>query len=83
MEISFLGEWGEKISGLMTKGINFLGELGINITDAQGKIVNLVLILVLLYIVIKVIEIPKRLIKWGIIILLGVLALSIVFSFFS
>lgn len=75
-----LGIIGEKWSWAVQKFINFLGELGVNLTLVQSKILNVVLSLVAIIIIIKFIELPKKLIKYAIIGLLALLIFSIILS---
>lgn len=77
-----LGWIGDKLGIVTQKSISWLSKLGIDITDTQSKILNLIVIGIFLLLAYKVINFPKKLIKWGIIILAIVLILSIIISLF-
>ena len=71
---------GEQTSLITDKIISYLGSVGINISSA--KVLNLTIILILLYLVIGVLDIAKKPLKWIIIVLLIVLGVSTIFSIF-
>ena len=72
---------GDKIAEISSGLIKKISEFGVNINEIQAKIISLLVILVIVFIVIKFVELPKKVIKYLIIALLIVLALSIIFSF--
>lgn len=72
-----IGEYTSKGSGWIIKKIS---ELGLEIKPTQIKILTLLINLILIYIFIKIIHIPKKMIKFAIILLLIVLAISIIAS---
>ena len=81
----FLDKFGfiGKYTGIATsKSIQFLSSFGIDISPLQANILNLIIILVLIFVLIKLVETPKKIVKFGIIFLLVLLAISIVTSFF-
>lgn len=69
---------GEKFSSIMTNLISFLAKLGLDMSETQGKILNLVILLGLALGIMKVVEKP---IKWLFITLIVLLAVSIGISF--
>jgi hypothetical protein len=60
-----------------------LGKLGVQVGSIQAKAITLLIFLGALYLFIKVISIPKKPIKYSIIIILLFLAISITVSFFQ
>lgn len=74
-------EWiGNTVSFWTQKTISYISQFGVNISQTQSKIINLLLILGFLYLIIKVISIPKTMLKYGIITLLIVLGISVILS---
>ncbi len=70
-------------SGIATqKTISWISSLGVKITDFQSKILDILLIAVLIYLALKLMTSFKTIVKFGIIILLGILGISIIISFF-
>ena len=76
-----LSKTGEYVGLATQKTISFLSSIGTSVTVTQAKVINLVIFLIGLYLLIKVIEVPKKMIKWAIIILLIFLGASTIFSF--
>lgn len=72
--IDILKDVGERFSSVMTKLIQSLSELGLNISETGGKILSLLIVLSITYTIFKVVERP---IKYIILLLLVALALSI------
>lgn len=77
-----LGWIGDK-SGLVTqKIITFISNFGLKISEFQSKLINLIFIGFLIYLALKLLTNFKFIVKYGIIILLGILGISIIISFF-
>lgn len=77
-----LGWLGDK-SGLVTqKIISWLSQYGANLSEFQGKIINLLLIGIFIYLALKLMTSFKSIVKYGIIVLLAILGISIIISFF-
>jgi len=72
-----VGDRTTKISAWIIKNVS---ELGINATPSHIKILTLIINLVLIYLFLKVITIPQKILKWSIIILLAILTISIIIS---
>lgn len=73
--VSWIGNFS---SGILTKIIKFLSSFGYNLTATQGKILNMLLIVGVIWLILKIVEKPA---KWFFITLLVLLALSIGISF--
>ena len=73
---------GNKVSEVSSWIIKQMGEAGVKASLLQVKIVTLIINLVLLYMIIKFIQIPKKIVKILIVILLVILASSIIISMF-
>ena len=71
-----IGDW---FSDLMTRFIQYLSEIGINISTSQGKIINFILLLGIAYFIIKTMERP---LKWILVGAILILAVSIITTFF-
>lgn len=81
-QIKEVTSWiGDKSSLVTQWVITKFSEFGVNITQTQSKILNLILLGLILLLIIKVIEIPKKAIKWGVIILIILLGISTIISF--
>ncbi len=79
MEIrEVLGLIGEQSSGFMSRIIQFLSTIGLNLNNTQGKILNLLIVVGLALGILKIMTKP---IKWLFVTLLVLLALSIGLSF--
>lgn len=72
---------GNKFGLLTQRAVNYLSSLGINLSQSQSKLLNLIIIGLLLLMLFKFIETPKKIVKWGVIILSLILALSTIISF--
>jgi hypothetical protein len=80
---TIVGKIGEFISLGVQKSIAFFGKLGVNISLFQSKIIGLIILLLGAFLLIKFLgDGVKPMVKWSIIGLLIVLAISIGFSFF-
>lgn len=79
--LSYIGKVGEVLSNITQKIIVWLSQLGVSTTPLSAKVINLILFLSLAYLFIKVLTIPKTLIKWAIIVLLIFLVVSTGASF--
>ena len=80
INISFFQGIGNWFSDIMIKIIQFLASLGINLTEAQGKVVSLLVISIIGYLSIKIVGKPLR---YFIVILSILLAVSILSTFFA
>jgi len=79
--LSILGSVGKFLGNATQKVLAFLSSVSVNVTPFSARIINLILFLLLIYLVIKVIQIPKTIIKYSIIILLVILVFSTLISF--
>ena len=75
-----LGLIGEYVSIATQKSIAFIASLGVNLTLLQAKILNLIIISILIYVIVKLITFTKPLWKYFTLGLLGILIVSIVVS---
>ena len=76
--IGQVGKVGEGVSGFMTGVIQFLSKLGLNLSTEQGKLLNMIIVIALLYICARFVEKPLKYLLMG---LLGLLIISIGLSF--
>lgn len=76
--LNVLPSIGETFSGWMTNLIQFLSNIGLNISATSGKILNIFIVIGLLWISAKTIEKPLKYLAIG---LLVVLLVSILSSF--
>lgn len=72
---------GDKFGLVTQKVIVFLSERGVSLTATQSKIFDLAIILILLFILIKFIEITSKVAKVIIFSLLFILGISLIISF--
>jgi len=77
--VSKIGNWA---SYLTEKVVQFLGELAIKTEPISAKIISVIILLVLAYVVLSILNITKKFIKWALIILIILLIISIVVSIF-
>jgi len=77
----FLQPLGEQVSSVFSNIISFVANLGLNISEIQTKLISLVILLIGFFITIKFVNVANKFIKWGILALIGILILSIIFSF--
>lgn len=75
--IDIISSIGKYFSMGVQKVISFVASFGVNITLFQAQILTLLLCLVTLYIVIKIINITKPMLKYSIIGLITFLAISV------
>ena len=75
-----LGLIGEYVSIATQKSIAFIASWGVNLTLLQAKILNLIIISILIYVIVKLITFTKPLWKYFTLGLLGILIVSIVVS---
>lgn len=77
IDINILRNFGDWFSNFMTNIIRSLSSLGLTLTTIQGKILSFIIVLASIFIIIKTLEKP---IKWLLVILLTILAISIIIS---
>lgn len=82
MDLNILKPIGNGVSWLTQKAILFISELGIKTTQVHAKIITILIFLVGCWIIISVLTIPKKLIKWGIFAIFVLLIISIIVSMF-
>ena len=75
-----LGLIGEYVSIATQKSIAFIASWVVNLTLLQAKILNLIIISILIYVIVKLITFTKPLWKYFTLGLLGILIVSIVVS---
>ncbi|MGC9309598.1 MAG: hypothetical protein ACP5D2_02785 [Candidatus Nanoarchaeia archaeon] len=77
---SVLGSIGDFLSASFNKTFHKVGELSLGISDFQTKILTLIILFVLLYIILKFVNPTKKIIKFGLLLLVLIFILSIIFS---
>lgn len=79
MEIkTILSSVGEYLGIATQKTISFLSKFGVDFSQTQAKIINIVLSLLLIWGILKLVNKP---LKWLIIVLLAFLVISSIFTF--
>ncbi len=81
--LSFIPWIGDGLSFVTQKVIQFIAKYGVNLTVLQSQILLLLIFGVSIYILLAVLTIAKKLLKWGIVALLIFLAVSVVVSMFA
>ena len=77
----YLEPIGEKTSQIFGSITNWVGKTLPNLTELQIKIVALIILGLALFLVIKVITITNKVVKFGLIILFTILIISIITTF--
>lgn len=80
--LSYSGKIGDWISQGVQKLIGFLSKVGIEATVLQTKILLILSYLAIIFAMIKFVNLARPIIKWTIIVLVGILALSTIISLF-
>lgn len=78
--LSFVGNILSSITKFLIKNIS---EIGINVTDLHSKILLIIILGIFLYLVLCVISIFKKPLKYGIIGLISFFIISLIISLFS
>ena len=81
--LSIIPSIGDGLSWATQKIIHFIAMYGINLTILQSKLLLVLIFGASLYIVLSVLTIAKKFLKWGLIILLVLLLISVVVSIFA
>jgi len=81
--LSFIPAIGDGLSWATQKVIQFIAKYGVNLTVLQSQILLLLILGVSIYILLSVLTIAKKLLKWGIIASLIFLAVSVAVSMFT
>jgi len=81
--LSFIPAIGDGLSFVTQKVIQFIAKYGVDLTILQSQILLLLILGVSIYILLSVITIAKKLLKWGIVALLIFLAVSVAVSMFA
>ena len=77
---AFMPKVGDGISWIIQKVIQSLSNWGVGITDLQAKIMTLLLIGIFIYILISILNITRKPLKWGLVILSAFLLISVFLS---
>jgi len=80
--LSFIPAIGDGLSWVTQKVIQFVAEVGIDITPLQSKILLLIIFGGLIYLFLAVITFAKKMLKWVLIISAVFLAVSVAVSMF-
>lgn len=78
--LSFIPAIGDGLSWITQKVIQFIAQYGVNLTVLQSQLLLLLILGVSIYILLSVITIAKKLLKWGLVALLIFLAVSVAIS---
>lgn len=81
MPIEYFKDVGNYVSGLTSKFIDFLSEMGYVTPSLTSKIVSLLIIIGAIYVIVHFVTAMKKPLKWIILGLLGLLGLSILSTF--
>jgi len=81
--LSFIPAIGDGLSWATQKVVQFIAQYGVDLTVLQSQILLLLIFGVSIYILLSVITIAKKLLKWGIVALLIFLAVSVAISMFA
>lgn len=73
-----LSSIGDFVSGVFQKIIVWVSNLGLNLSELQVKILSILILLASFFLVFKFLEIGKKIVKWGILIAIAILIISIV-----
>lgn len=85
MEVDFLNilsKVGEGVSWTLQYVIQWIASLGINLTLFQSKILSFLIILIFIYLILQIVTIGKKLVKYSIIGVLAFLGISVLSSIF-
>jgi len=81
--LSFIPKIGDGLSWAVQKTIVQLSTWGISMTALQSKILLIIIFGVLIYLVLSVLTIAKKMLKWGLVISAIFLAVSVAVSMFT
>ena len=81
--LSFIPAIGDGLSFVTQKVIQFIAKYGVDLTVLQSQILLLLIFGISIYILLSVLTIAKKLLKWGIIASLIFLAVSVAVSMFA
>ena len=73
---------GDGLSWVTQNVVQYISMYGVEITPLQSKVILLIILGVAIYLLFSVITIARKILKWGIISLLGFLAISVLLSMF-
>lgn len=80
---SFIPKIGDGTSWVLQKIIQGISSLGVSITPLQSKLILILLLGIFVYSIFSVITFAKKGLKWGLIILLVFIIISIIASIFT
>ena len=78
--IDILKQIGDWLSSIAEKSIVYLSNEGLNVTPLMSKIILMLVFGFSIYFVLSVIEIPRKLIKYGLVLLFAFLMITILIS---
>lgn len=81
--LSIIPSIGDGLSFVTQKVIQFIAQYGVDLTVLQSQVLLLLIFGVSIYILLSVLTIAKKLLKWGIVALLIFLAVSVAVSIFA